>query len=64
MAWGLARLGQHWQAGVVLAAALAWPVAHIGNVAWLAVTVNVLLVVGFGSLAWRRPGTPATAAAG
>lgn len=32
-------------------AGVAWPVAHIGNVAWLAVTVNVLLVVGLVPLA-------------
>jgi hypothetical protein len=54
MAWGLARLGNRWQAGVVLVAALAWPIAHIGNIAWLAVAVNIALVVGFGSLAWAH----------
>lgn len=54
MAWGLARLGNRWQAGMVLVAALAWPVAHIGNIAWLAVTVNIVLVVGFGSLVWAH----------
>ncbi len=60
MAWGLARLGHRWQGGVVLVAALAWPVAHIGNIAWLAVAVNVALVVGFGSLAWARMQPPST----
>lgn len=55
MAWGLARLGNRWQAGLVLVAALAWPIGHIGNIAWLAVAVNIALVVGFGSLAWTRP---------
>jgi hypothetical protein len=54
MAWGLTRLGHRWQAGLVLVAAVAWPVAHIGNIAWLAVAVNIALVVGFGSLAWAH----------
>ena len=35
---------------------LAWPVAHIGDVAPLAVAVNVVLVLGLGSLLWRGPG--------
>lgn len=52
VAWALARLGHRWQAVVVLVAILAWPVAHIGNVAAVAVPVNVALVVAFGSLAW------------
>ena len=57
----LARLGRRWQAGLVLAAAVAWPVAHIGNVAALAVAVNVALVVAFGSLVWSeaQPSVPA-----
>jgi hypothetical protein len=48
----LARLGHRWQATLVLVAAVAWPVAHIGNVATLAVAVNAALVIGLGSLAW------------
>jgi hypothetical protein len=35
---------------------LAWPVAHIGNVAAVAVPVNIALVVAFGSLVWARDG--------
>ena len=54
MAWGLARLGNRWQSGLILVAALAWPVAHIANIAWLAVAVNMALVVGFGSLVWAQ----------
>lgn len=46
----LARLGRRWNAVLVGTAALLWPVAHIGNVGWLAVAVNVLLVLGFVSL--------------
>lgn len=52
IAAGLAKLGHRWPAGLVLVAAIAWPVAHIGNIAALAVPVNVALVVAFGSLAW------------
>jgi hypothetical protein len=52
MAWGIGRLGHQGQAALIVVAAMAWPVAHIANIAWLAVMVNVALVVGFGSLAW------------
>ena len=52
---GLARLGARWQAALVLASGLAWPVAHIGNLAPLAVAANVALVLGLGSLLWRAP---------
>ncbi|WP_028644405.1 hypothetical protein [Nocardioides sp. URHA0020] len=55
IAWALTRLGRRWQGVTVLVASLAWPVAHIGNVAVLAVAVNIALVVGFGSLIWTRP---------
>lgn len=54
VAWALARLGRRWQAGLVLAAIVAWPVAHIGNIAAVAVPVNVALVIAFGSLLWDR----------
>ena len=37
---------------------IAWPIAHIGNIAALAVPVNVALVVAFGSLIWPRTETP------
>lgn len=53
----LNTLGRRWQAALVLVAAIAWPVAHIGNIASLAVAVNLALVVALGSLAWSaRPG--------
>ena len=54
VAAALARLGHRWQAVLVLVAILAWPVAHIGNIAAVAVPVNVVLVVAFGSLLWGR----------
>ncbi len=49
------RLGQRGPAGLLLVAAVVWPIAHIGNVNWLAVSVNVVLVVAFGALFWSRP---------
>jgi hypothetical protein len=55
VAAALIRLGTRWQGIVVLVAALGWPVAHIGNIAPLAVTVNVLLVLGITSLLWQPP---------
>ena len=61
IAWGLARLGCRWQGVVVLVAMLAWPVAHIGNIAALAVAVNAALVVAFGSLVWSAPAADGTA---
>lgn len=51
----LARLGRRWQALLVGVAGLAWPVAHIGNIGWLAVAVNVLLVAALVPLAVRPP---------
>lgn len=36
----------------LVVAALVWPVAHIANIGWLAVAVNVVLVGAFGVL-WR-----------
>jgi hypothetical protein len=51
----LVRLGARWQGGLVLVAALVWPVAHIGNVAPLAVAVNIALVAGLGTLLWQLP---------
>lgn len=58
VAVALARLGHRWQAVLVLAAVVAWPIAHIGNIAALAVPVNVALVVALGSLVWSRSGRP------
>jgi hypothetical protein len=55
VAAALVRLGRRWQAVLVAAATVAWPIAHIGNLAVVAVAVNVVLVVAFGSLAWPRP---------
>ena len=54
VALALTRLGRRWQGALVLLAVVAWPVAHIGNIAVLAVAADVALVVAFGSLAWPR----------
>ncbi|MGD9958700.1 hypothetical protein [Nocardioides sp.] len=54
VALALLRLGHRWQALLTLVAILAWPVAHIGNLPAVAVPVNVLLVIAFGSLVWPR----------
>lgn len=50
VAVGLARLGQRWQAVTVLAAALAFPVAHVADLGPLAVVVAAALAVALGSL--------------
>ena len=55
MAAALVRLGARWQGVLVLVAAIVWPVAHIANIAPLAVAVNVALVLGLASLLWQQP---------
>lgn len=52
VALAVARLGHRWQGALVLVAMIGWPIAHIANIAPLAVVVNVGLVVAFGSVAW------------
>ena len=54
IAWALWRLNHRWQGMLTLVVMIIWPVAHIGNIAALAVLVNVALVVTFGSLVWNR----------
>lgn len=54
VALALAKLSHRWQGALVLVAIIAWPVAHIGNIAAVAVPVNIALVVAFGSLIWSR----------
>lgn len=51
----LRRLGPGWAVASITVASLAWPVAHIANLAWLAVAVNIALVAGFAGVAARRP---------
>jgi len=59
----LRRRGPAWATACLAVAAAAWPVAHIANIKWLAVAVNVALVAGFAGMALHRPRVPATAAA-
>ena len=54
----LARVGHRVSAVLVGVAAVAWPVAHIGDIAALAVAVNVLLAAGFVPLARPNPRRP------
>lgn len=56
----LHRTGRELNAALLALCGLAWPVAHIGNVAWLAVTVNILLVVALAPLV--RDAAPAATA--
>jgi len=53
VAMALVRLGARWQGALVLVAAVAWPVGHIGNIAPVCVAVNVALVLGLGTLLWQ-----------
>nr|WP_221382394.1 hypothetical protein [Actinoplanes polyasparticus] len=55
----LRRMSPAWIAPVLALAALAWPVAHIANVGWLAVAVNVALVAVFTTVATRVSRDPA-----
>jgi hypothetical protein len=52
VAVALAKLDRRWQGALVLVASVVWPVAHIANIAALAVAVNIALVVALGSLVW------------
>lgn len=56
----LARIGHRWPAAVVVAAVLGWPVAHIGDIAAVAIPVNVALVIALGTLAWGSTGIQPT----
>lgn len=47
----LRRTARTWVVASLAAAALAWPVAHIANIGWLAVLVNAVLAVAFGAVA-------------
>lgn len=54
VALAIAKLGHRWQGALLLVASIAWPIAHIGNIATLAIAVNIALVVALGSLIWSR----------
>jgi hypothetical protein len=44
------RTRKVWISAALAVAAVAWPVAHIANIAWLAVLVNAVLVAVFSTL--------------
>lgn len=50
----LRSVGDKASAALLAVASIAWPIAHIGNIAWLAVAVNVVLVAALVPLAWRK----------
>ena len=54
-AFVLSRVQPAWIVAALAVAGVAWPVAHIANIGWLAVAVNVALVVTFGRMAMRPP---------
>ena len=58
VAAALRPLGHRWQAGTLVAAAIAWPIAHIGNIAEIAVPLSIALVAVFGSLGLAWTGRP------
>jgi hypothetical protein len=47
----LRGLAPTWTVGLLAVSAIAWPVAHIANIGWLAVTVNAALVAVFSTVA-------------
>ncbi|MGA5299970.1 hypothetical protein ACPCHT_08580 [Nucisporomicrobium flavum] len=53
-AWVLRRIARPWATVTLAVAGVAWPVAHIADIAWLAVLTNLALVVVFGALAMRQ----------
>lgn len=57
----LRRIAPSWAVAVLAAGSLAWPVAHIADLGWLAVVVNAGLVAAFAAAAAaiHRAGAPA-----
>lgn len=54
----LLRIAPTWTAALLAVSALAWPVAHIANIGWLAVAVNATLVAVFSAVAVVLHRTP------
>ena len=50
----LRRYRPTWTVALLAVAAVAWPVAHIANIGWLAVVVNAALVAAFSTIAMTR----------
>jgi hypothetical protein len=47
----LRRTAPTWTVALIAASAIAWPVAHIANIGWLAIAVNAALVAAFSAVA-------------
>ncbi|MFB9451255.1 hypothetical protein Dvina_37480 [Dactylosporangium vinaceum] len=62
----LRRIARTWTVALLAVSAIAWPVAHIANIGWLAVAVNAMLVAVFGAVAvaLHRTSDPVPASAG
>ena len=54
----LGRVGRRTSAALVGVAAAVWPIAHIGNIGWLAISANLLLAAGIIPLAFDEPAAP------
>jgi hypothetical protein len=54
----LRRTAPAWAVALLAVSAVAWPVAHIANIGWLAVLVNAALVAVFGAVAAALVRTP------
>ena len=50
LALAAAGVGARWCAGLLMVVALLWPIAHIGNIGWLAVAVNLAVLGVAGAL--------------
>ncbi|HEY0001645.1 MAG TPA: hypothetical protein VGB74_14400 [Actinoplanes sp.] len=54
----LRRIAPTWTVALLAVSAIAWPVAHIANIGWLAVAVNAALVAVFSAVAVVLNRTP------
>jgi hypothetical protein len=59
----LRRTAPTWTVALIAASAIAWPVAHIANIGWLAIAVNAALVAAFSTVAVVLHHTPEPAPA-
>ncbi len=58
----LRRTQPLWTVVLLAVAGVVWPVAHIADIGWLAVLVNVALVAAFAAVGARRPAAEPVAA--
>jgi hypothetical protein len=54
----LRRIAPTWTVALLAMSAIAWPIAHIANIGWLAVAVNAALVAAFSTVAVVLSRTP------